>query len=136
MCRQEMSFIYDESVSKGFPTVGVIGAGQLARMMVAPAAALGIDLLLLAQAANDCGAQITNHVIGDYRDLETVRAFAKKCDVITFEHELIPLSIIKTLEADGVVVRPSSQSFLYSQDKAKMRNKLSNFPSPKWQVIT
>ncbi len=136
MSTQEMSFIYDEPVSKGFPTVGVIGAGQLARMMVAPAAALGIDLLLLAQAANDCGAQITNHVIGDYRDLETVRAFAKKCDVITFEHELIPLSIIKTLEADGVVVRPSSQSFLYSQDKAEMRNRLSNFLSPKWQVIT
>lgn len=136
MFTQEMSFIYDEPVSKGFPTVGVIGAGQLARMMVAPASALGVDLLLLAQNSNDCGAQITNHVIGDYRDLETVRAFAKKCDLITFEHELIPLSIVKTLEADGVVVRPSSQAFLYSQDKAEMRNKLSNFPSPKWQLIT
>lgn len=123
-------------MSNHFPTVGVIGAGQLARMSVAPAAALGVNLLLLAHDAHDSGAQITNHVVGDYRDLETVRAFARKCDVITFEHELIPLSIIKTLEADGVVVRPSSASFIYSQDKAAMRERLSNFPSPKNAVVT
>ena len=123
-------------MSKHFPTVGVIGAGQLARMSVAPAAALGINLLLLANDAQDSGAQITNHVVGDYKDLETVSAFASKCDVITFEHELIPLSIIKTLEADGVVVRPSSASFIYSQDKAQMRERLSNFPAPKSAVVT
>jgi len=123
-------------VSNHFPTVGVIGAGQLARMSVAPAAALGVNLLLLANNAQESGAQITNHVVGDYKDLETVRAFARKCDVITFEHELIPLSIVKTLEADGVVVRPSSASFVYSQDKAQMRERLSNFPSPKNAVVT
>ena len=123
-------------MSKAFPIVGVIGAGQLARMSIAPATALGVDLLLLAADSQDSGAQITNHIVGDYRDLETVRAFAQRCDVLTFEHELIPLSIIKALEADGVVVRPSSASFLYSQDKAAMREKLSTFPSPGWQIVT
>ena len=123
-------------MSNHFPTVGVIGAGQLARMSVAPAAALGVNLLLLANDTQDSGAQITNHVVGDYKDLETVRAFARKCDVITFEHELIPLSIVKALEADGVVVRPSSASFIYSQDKAQMRARLSSFPSPKNAVVT
>ena len=123
-------------MSDQFPTVGVIGAGQLARMSVAPAAALGVNLMLLANNSDDSAAQITNHVVGDYRDLETVRAFAKKCDVITFEHELIPLSIIKSLEADGVVVRPSSAAFEFSQDKAAMRQKLQGFPSPKFQIIT
>ena len=123
-------------MSNHFPTVGVIGAGQLARMSVAPAAALGVNLLLLANDAQDSGAQITNHVVGDYKDLETVRAFARKCDVITFEHELIPLSIVKALEADGVVVRPSSASFIYSQDKVQMRARLSSFPSPKNAVVT
>jgi len=123
-------------VSKAFPIVGVIGAGQLARMSIAPATALGVDLLLLAADSQDSGAQITNHVVGDYKDLETVRAFARRCDVVTFEHELIPLSIIKALEADGVVVRPSSSSFLYSQDKAAMRERLSTFPSPGWQIVT
>ena len=123
-------------MSKHFPTVGIIGAGQLARMSVAPAAALGVNLLLLANDSNDSAAQITNHIVGDFKDLETVRAFAAKCDVVTFEHELIPLSIIKSLEADGVLVRPGSASFLYSQDKAEMRKRLKNFPAPQSKVVT
>jgi len=105
-------------------------------MSVAPAAALGVNLLLLANASNDSAAQITNHIVGDFKDLETVRAFAAKCDVVTFEHELIPLSIIKSLEADGVLVRPGSASFLYSQDKAEMRKRLKNFPAPQSKVVT
>jgi 5-(carboxyamino)imidazole ribonucleotide synthase len=123
-------------VSKAFPTVGVIGAGQLARMSIAPATALGVNLLLLAADSNDSAAQITQHVVGDYTDLATVREFAAQCDVITFEHELIPLSIIKALEAEGVVVRPSSSAFEFSQDKAAMRQRLQGFPSPKFQIIT
>ena len=123
-------------MSKAFPTVGVIGAGQLARMSIAPATALGVNLLLLAADSNDSAAQITQHVVGDYTDLQTVREFAAQCDVVTFEHELIPLSIVKALEADGVVVRPSSASFLYSQDKAAMRQKLQGFPSPQFQIVT
>jgi 5-(carboxyamino)imidazole ribonucleotide synthase len=97
---------------------------------------LGINLLLLAADSNDSAAQITQHVVGDYTDLQTVREFAAQCDVVTFEHELIPLSIVKALEADGVVVRPSSAAFLYSQDKAAMRQKLEKFPSPQFQIVT
>ena len=123
-------------MSKTFPTVGVIGAGQLARMSIAPATALGVNLLLLAADSNDSAAQITKHVVGDYTDLHTVREFAAQCDVVTFEHELIPLSIVKALEADGVVVRPSSVAFEFSQDKAAMRQKLQEFPSPNFQIVT
>jgi len=132
----EMSFIYDKPVSNRFPKVGVIGAGQLARMMVAPATALGIDLLLFAQDANDSGAQITHHLVGDYTNLSQVLEFAKKVDVVTFEHELVPLSVIKGLEAEGVKVYPPSSAFIYSQDKAAMREKLKDFPAPHSQVIT
>ena len=123
-------------MKQGFPRVGVIGAGQLARMMVAPATALGIDLLLFAQSESDSGAQVCEHVIGDYRDSQALLQFAASVDVITFEHELVPLSVIRSLENAGHVVRPSSSSFIYSQDKAKMRERLSSFPAPQWQVIT
>ena len=123
-------------MNERFPRVGVIGAGQLARMMVAPATALGIDLLLFAQSSEDSGAQITNHVVGDYTDLAALKEFANDCDLITFEHELVPLSVIKGLEASGVKVYPPSSAFIYSQDKAEMRQKLSAFPSPAWKVIT
>jgi len=123
-------------VSSRFPKVGVIGAGQLARMMVAPATALGVDLILFAQSSDDSAAQIASHVIGDYTNLEAMKEFASQCDVITFEHELVPQSVIKGLEAHGVCVYPSSQAFLYSQDKEAMRIKLSEFLAPTWKIAT
>lgn len=119
-----------------FPTVGVIGAGQLARMSVAPAIALGIKLKLFAQSKDDSAAQICEHVVGDYKNLKEVLDFAQDCDVITFEHELIPLSVIKGLEAQGVRVYPPSSAFIYSQDKAAMRTLLSDLPAPGWSIIT
>lgn len=119
-----------------FPRVGIIGSGQLAQMLLAPATALGIDLITLANSKDDSAAQSSPHVVGDYRDLDTVRNFVKDCDVVTFEHELIPISIIKTLESEGVKFLPSAKSFQYSQDKALMREKLAHLPNPKWQVVT
>ena len=130
------SFIYDKAVTERFPTVGVIGAGQLARMMVGPASALGVRLRLFAQNKNDSGAQICEHVVGDYKDLESLKKFAEECDVITFEHELIPLSVIKGLESSGVKVYPPSSAFVFSQDKAAMREKLHSYPAPLWKVIS
>ncbi len=131
-----MLFIYDKQVKKRFPTVGVIGAGQLARMSVAPAIALGITIKLFAQSKDDSAAQVCEHVVGDYRNLKDILDFAQECDIITFEHELIPLSIIKGLEAEGVRVYPPSSAFIYSQNKAAMRTLLSDLPSPQWSVIT
>lgn len=95
-------------MSKAFPTVGIIGAGQLARMSVAPAAALGVKLILFAENSNDSGAQICEHVVGDYKNLSELKEFAAKCDVVTLEHGLVPLSGIKGLEASGTRVYPTS----------------------------
>jgi len=122
-------------VNERFPTVGIIGAGQLARMTVAPAEALGVNLLLFAESSDDSAAQIAEHVVGDYRDLDALKEFAKRCDFLTFEHELVPLAVIKGLEAAGVKVFPASDSFQYSQNKALMRQRLSQYPAPKWKVI-
>jgi 5-(carboxyamino)imidazole ribonucleotide synthase len=116
--------------------VGIIGAGQLARMTVAPAIALGVSLKLFAQDKSDSAAQICDHKVGDFRDLNQVLQFARDCDVITFEHELVPLSVIKGIEAEGIRVYPPSSAFIYSQNKAEMRKALSDLPSPQWQVIT
>ncbi len=132
----EMLFIYDSDVNERFPTVGIIGAGQLARMTIAPAESLGVNLLLFADGAEDSAAQIAPHVIGDFRDLEALKEFAKKCDLLTFEHELVPLSVIKGLEAAGVKVFPTSESFQFSQNKALMRQRLEKYPAPKWKVIS
>jgi len=89
-------------VSKAFPTVGMIGAGPLARMFMSPAAELGIELLLFED---------------DPKDLKIVRAFAMKCDVVTFANDQTPLSVIKTLEAEGIALRPASAVFENSYNK-------------------
>ena len=104
--------------------------------MIAPATALGIELRIFAQDANDSAAQITNHVIGDYKNLSQVLEFAQSCDVVTFEHELIPLSVIKGLEGSGIKVYPPSSAFIFSQDKAQMREKLKDFVAPSFQIVT
>jgi 5-(carboxyamino)imidazole ribonucleotide synthase len=121
-------------VKNSFPTLGVIGGGELARMCVAPAAALGIDLLIFVSEPNDPAAQICNHEIGSYKDLSAIRTFAKNCDVITFVDELIPLSVIRAIEEDGVVVRPSSAALEFSQSKEALRLKLLDYPGPEYKT--
>ena len=118
-----------------FPKVGVIGAGQLARMLAVAANDLGIDFKVLAAIPNDSAAQVSHFTLGDYTSIDSVLEFAKGCDVLTFEHELVPQSVIKAVEAAGVKVYPRSESFTYSQDKLVMRKKITqlNLPNPKWQ---
>jgi 5-(carboxyamino)imidazole ribonucleotide synthase len=119
------------------PTVGMIGAGQLAQMSLAPAIALGINLKILASDESDSAAKIAKVVVGDYRDLEVLRNFAKSCDFLTFEHELVPNGHLRILEEEGFAIRPSSKSLLVAQDKAHMRKVFTEnqIPCPEWKVV-
>lgn len=108
-------------MNERFPTVGIIGAGELARMILAPAIEHGINLLLFAKSSDDSAAQVVPHTVGDYRDLSALKEFAAKCDVITIEDEGVPLSVVKSLEISGVKVSPGSGSLQYSQDRAALR---------------
>ena len=118
-------------------SVGVIGGGQLARMMITPAKALGIDIKVLAETEGSPAKQASTQV-GDYNQLDVVREFAKTVDVITFDHEHVPLNILETLESEGVVVEPSSKALRFAQNKLDMRAKLAELgvPCPAWAKIT
>ena len=118
-------------------TVGVIGAGQLARMMIPAAVNLGIELKVLAEA-DDMSAELAAVSVGDYRDLPTVLAFAKTVDVITFDHEHVPQEILRELVREGITVHPGPDALLYAQDKLLMREKLAELglPVPDWARIT
>ena len=117
-----------------FPKVGVIGAGQLARMMVPAAVDLGIELSLLANSSTDSAAQIAPYVVLDLSDEAAVLMWAKKCDVVTFEHEQVPAKTIEAIEKAGVKVFPRASSFIFSQNKLLMRQKISELklPNPQW----
>jgi 5-(carboxyamino)imidazole ribonucleotide synthase len=118
-----------------FPTVGVIGAGQLARMMVPAAVDLGISLSLFAGADDESGAQVAPHTVGSLSDTAAVVEWASHCDVVTFEHELISQELISAIADSGVKVFPSANSFLYGQNKLAMRRKMQELglPNPVWQ---
>ncbi len=122
----------------GLPVVGMVGAGQLARMTHQAAVPLGQSLRVLADAADD-GAALVAHdvVVGDYRSLDDLRAFAVGCDAVTFDHEHVPNEHIAALEADGVTVHPSAAALVFAQDKAEMRRRLSalGVPCPRWAPV-
>src|SRR5690242_18747687 len=106
----------------GLPVVGMVGAGQLARMTHQAAIALGQSLRILAVSPDDGAALVAADVlIGDYRDLDDLRAFARGCDVVTFDHEHVPNEHLVALEADGVAVQPSAAALRFAQDKQAMR---------------
>ncbi len=116
--------------------VGVIGGGQLARMMVPPAVALGIDIRVLAEAPG-MSAEIAATAVGDYRDAETVLAFAAEVDVITFDHEHVPQPVLAALLERGVSVHPGPVPLAVAQDKLWMRERLSELgaPVPDWAAV-
>ena len=118
------------------PRVGVIGGGQLARMMILPAVNLGIELKVLAEAEGS-SASLATTAIGDYTLYETVAQFAKTVDVITFDHEHVPLEVLRQLEASGVSVEPPSRALAFAQNKLHMRHRLYELglPMPVWAEV-
>ena len=118
-------------------TVGVIGGGQLARMMQPAAIALGINLSVFAESEGSAAHGAVTKV-GDYTDLAQLREFAKDVDVITFDHEHVPTELLRQLEAEGVNVRPGPAALIHAQNKLVMRKKLAELglPQPNWAEIT
>ncbi|MCI1020179.1 5-(carboxyamino)imidazole ribonucleotide synthase [Microbacterium sp. C5A9] len=116
--------------------VGVIGGGQLARMMIAPAVELGLDLRVLAEGEG-MSADLAATAVGDYRDIEVVRAFVKDVDVVTFDHEHVPQAVLRALVADGVAVHPGPDALQFAQDKLVMRARLAELgvPQPDWAAV-
>ncbi|MFF9922219.1 5-(carboxyamino)imidazole ribonucleotide synthase [Streptomyces globisporus] len=122
-----------------FPVVGMVGGGQLARMTHEAGIPLGLKFKLLSDTPQDSAAQVVSEVvIGDYRDLDTLRAFARGCDVITFDHEHVPTEHLRALEADGIPVRPGPDALVHAQDKGVMRARLAEIgaPCPRNRIVS
>lgn len=116
--------------------VGVIGGGQLARMMIPAAVELGIELRVLAEAEG-MSAALAATAVGDYRELEPVLRFAREVDAVTFDHEHVPQAVLRALVDAGVSVQPGPDALLYAQDKLLMRARLSELglPVPRWAAV-
>ena len=122
-----------------FPRIGVIGGGQLARMMAPAAEALGVRFSVLAETADAPATQVINEVtVGDYTDYPTLKAFAETVDVITFDHEHVPPEHLQALVEAGHAVRPGPDALIFAQDKIRMRARMDELglPNPAWAEIT
>ncbi len=108
------------------PVVGMVGAGQLARMTHQAAIALGQSLRVLAADPGDPAALVCADVRpGAADDLAAVRAFATGCSAVTFDHEQVPQDVLRALVAAGVPVHPGPDALLFAQDKLVMRRRLT-----------
>jgi 5-(carboxyamino)imidazole ribonucleotide synthase len=117
----------------------MVGGGQLARMTHEAGIPLGLKFKLLSDSPQDSAAQVVHDVVvGDYRDLETLRAFARGCDVVTFDHEHVPTEHLHVLEGDGVLIRPGADALVHAQDKGVMRAELDaiGVPCPRHRIVT
>lgn len=116
--------------------VGIVGGGQLARMMIAPAVELGVEVSVLAEQPG-MAAELAASAVGDYRDAATVLAFAKNVDVVTFDHEHVPQEVLRALVDAGHAVHPGPDALRFAQDKREMRTRMAELgaPQPDWAPV-
>lgn len=97
-------------------TVGILGGGQLARMLALSGAPLGLRFLVMDTAADACAGQFVPMVVGDYRDEAALAEFASRIDVATFDFENVPAESARWL-SERVPVFPSPSALAVAQDR-------------------
>lgn len=123
-------------VTSSFPSrrLGIVGAGQLARMTYQAAISLGIEVHVLATAPDESAARIAHDVVlGSPDATADVLALAASCDVVTFDHEQVDPVSLREVEAAGVVLRPSAATLSAIVDKREQRLLLTEagLPAPR-----
>ncbi|MEB2330128.1 MAG: 5-(carboxyamino)imidazole ribonucleotide synthase [Ignavibacteriaceae bacterium] len=111
--------------------IGILGGGQLARMLVESFNRYDASFRILSKEDNSPAGKINKDVvIGDWDEDETLLKFARGCDVITLENEFINHERIKFLEALNIPVAPTSEVVRLIQDKYTQKKTLKNLGIP------
>jgi 5-(carboxyamino)imidazole ribonucleotide synthase len=97
-------------------TVGILGGGQLARMLALSGAPLGLRFLVMDNSADACAGQFVPMVVGDYRDEAALAEFASRIDVATFDFENVPADSAEWL-SQRVPVFPNPRALAVAQDR-------------------
>src|SRR6185312_15454664 len=113
------------------PRLGIVGAGQLARMTYQAAISLGLTVRLLAQRQDESAARIGADVtLGSAKSAADLTQFAAACDVVTFDHELVAVAALSALERAGRPLRPSAAVVAVAQNKQRQRERLAAMGAP------
>ena len=114
-----------------FPTVGILGAGQMARMLIEAATRLNIEIKLLSKSSEESAVLIANNVIvGDINSYSDLSVFALDTDVITFDLQEFPYETLKKLEKEGQVFRPQISTIKHLENSDFVKKTLvdANLP--------
>lgn len=118
--------------------MGVIGGGQLAKMMAAAAQDLHLDIVVQTPLATDPAVAVAQDwVAAEVADAQATRDLAQNCDVITFENEFVDLNALADLAATGTIFRPSLQTLSQLLDKYDQRQQLAalGLPTPRFATM-
>ncbi len=98
--------------------IGILGGGQLGRMLALAAAPLGFDVRIFAPQENSPAERVAQSAtVAPYDDLDAVREFARGCDVVTYEFENVPADTARAVAEAGVSLRPGARALEAAQDR-------------------
>ena len=118
------------------PVLGILGGGQLARMLALAAAPLGVNTLVVDSSADACAGQVTQLVVADWTDYAALEAFAAQVDVVTFDFEHVPAETARWL-AERVSVFPEPQALAVAQDRLAEKTlfRECNLQTPEFMAV-
>lgn len=118
--------------------IGIIGGGQLGKMMIQEAKKMGFYITVLDPTLK-CPAHtlVDEHIVANFDDETAIRLLASKSDVITYEFEHIGADILETLENEGIKVYPTAKSLKIIQNKYSQKSLLlkNNIPMPEFTSV-
>ncbi|MCP9768178.1 5-(carboxyamino)imidazole ribonucleotide synthase [Lacihabitans sp. LS3-19] len=118
--------------------IGILGGGQLGKMLIQTALDLDLDINVLDNDANCSCSQIANRFVkGDIADFDSVYAFGKDLDVITIEIENVNIKALKKLQDEGKKVFPQPQVVEIIKDKCTQKKffKANNIPTSEFILV-
>ncbi|KAJ4906934.1 hypothetical protein Rs2_10592 [Raphanus sativus] len=119
--------------------VGVLGGGQLGRMLCQAASQMAIKVMILDPSKNCSASSLAyGHMVDSFDDSATVEAFAKRCGVLTVEIEHVDVETLEKLEKQGVDVQPKASTIRIIQDKyiQKVHFSRHGIPLPEFMEIS
>jgi len=118
------------------PVLGVLGGGQLARMLALAAAPLGVKTLAVDSSADACAGQVAPLVVADWTDYAALEAFAARVDVVTFDFENVPAETARWL-AERIAVFPAPQALAVAQDRLTEKTlfRECGLPTPDFMTV-
>jgi 5-(carboxyamino)imidazole ribonucleotide synthase len=118
--------------------IGILGGGQLGRMLLQSAANYHVETFVLESGNNPPASSVSHHFVGgDIRDFETVYKFGKQVDIITIEIEDVNLEALVKLEEEGLKIYPTPSALRIIKDKGLQKEfyKLHHIPTADFHII-